>query len=104
MPPRRAKRDAPVGDDDDLDAPVGPEAGAPPAPPPPGFLGQAMRSVVRVFCTHVKPNFAQPWSMKPPQKSTSSGFVIAGRIIVTNAHSVSNASLIQVRKQGAFFG
>ena len=104
--PRRARRDD--ADDDAGEEFVGAEAGgagagamAASVPVSSTMLSTAMRSVVRVYATHVKPNFAQPWSMKSPSKSTSSGFVIDGRIIVTNAHCVSYSTLIQVRKQGA---
>ena len=38
--------------------------------------------------------------MKPPVKSTSSGFIVKGKLIITNAHSVAYSTLVQVRKQG----
>lgn len=55
---------------------------------------------MQIFAHHAKPNFAQPWQMKQPVKSTSSGFIIAGHMIITNAHSVAYSTLVQVRKQG----
>lgn len=45
-------------------------------------------SVLRVYCTHVQPSFAAPWQRLQQIASTSSGFVIEGRRIITNAHSV----------------
>lgn len=45
-------------------------------------------SVLRVYCTHVQPSFAAPWQRLQQMASTSSGFVIEGRRIITNAHSV----------------
>lgn len=58
------------------------------------------KGLVKVFACHAKPLFNQPWAMRPPQKSTSSGFLIAGRLIITNAHSVAYQTLVQVRKHG----
>jgi S1-C subfamily serine protease len=55
-----------------------------------------LNGVVRVYCTHSRPNFAQPWQKKEQYSSTSSGFMIAGRVLVTNAHAVEYATLIQV--------
>lgn len=52
----------------------------------------------QIFASHAKPNYSQPWQVKSPVKSTSSGFIIDGRIIVTNAHSVAHATLVQVRR------
>ncbi len=45
-------------------------------------------SVLRVYCTHVQPSFAAPWQRLQQMSSTSSGFVIEGRRVITNAHSV----------------
>ena len=56
-------------------------------------------SVVRVFCTHSEPNFAMPWQRLKQDYSTSTGFVIQGRRILTNAHSVEYGSLVQVKKR-----
>ena len=65
--------------------------------------------VVKVYCTSVRPNYAMPWQMKRQQESTSSGFLLAesrlvpGRkaVILTNAHSVSHAVKVLVRKHGS---
>lgn len=59
-----------------------------------------LNSVVKVFCTSTSPNYAQPWQMKRQSSSTSSGFVVSGRRIIGNAHGVTNASSIRVRKHG----
>jgi S1-C subfamily serine protease len=61
-------------------------------------------SVVRIYCTHSTPDWLSPWQLERQHSSTSSGFVIKiegiGYRIITNAHSVSYGSLIQVRKRG----
>lgn len=54
-----------------------------------------------MFCTYTKPNFNQPWSMKPQNRCTASGFIVAGRKILTNAHAVAYHTSVQVRKQGS---
>jgi len=58
-----------------------------------------LNSVIRVFCTHSEPNFAMPWQRLKQESSTSSGFVVEGNRIMTNAHSVEYGSLIQVKKR-----
>lgn len=52
--------------------------------------------VVRVYCTHSQPNYGMPWQRRKQEFSTSSGFVIEGRRIITNAHAVEYGTLIQV--------
>ena len=47
-------------------------------------------AVVQVFCTHSEPNYSLPWQRKRQYTSTSSGFVIDGSRILTNAHSVDH--------------
>ncbi|CAF1036970.1 unnamed protein product [Didymodactylos carnosus] len=63
-----------------------------------------LTSVVKIFCTDVKPNYSVPWQMKSPTFSTSSGFVIRNnaekRWILGNAHGVSDATNILIRKNG----
>ncbi|KIY95877.1 hypothetical protein MNEG_12084 [Monoraphidium neglectum] len=47
-----------------------------------------MEAVVKVFCIHTEPNFSLPWQRKRQYSSSSSGFIIQGRRILTNAHCV----------------
>jgi S1-C subfamily serine protease len=56
-------------------------------------------AVVRVFCTHSQPNFGIPWQRTKQDYSTSSGFVIQGRRILTNAHAIEYGTLVQVKKR-----
>lgn len=58
-----------------------------------------LNSVLRISCTHSEPNFGMPWQRQKQESSTSSGFVISNRRIITNAHSVEYGSLIQVKKR-----
>eukprot|EP00276_Gloeochaete_wittrockiana_P001837 CAMPEP_0184671688 /NCGR_PEP_ID=MMETSP0308-20130426/85649_1 /TAXON_ID=38269 /ORGANISM="Gloeochaete witrockiana, Strain SAG 46.84" /LENGTH=606 /DNA_ID=CAMNT_0027118861 /DNA_START=212 /DNA_END=2032 /DNA_ORIENTATION=- len=60
-----------------------------------------LQSVVKIFTIVTCPNFSMPWQMKRQQKSTSSGFVISGKRILTNAHSVANQTSVMVRKHGS---
>jgi hypothetical protein len=45
---------------------------------------------LQVFCIHTEPNFSLPWQRKRQYSSNSSGFMIAGRRILTNAHCVDH--------------
>mmetsp|Transcript_2030 Transcript_2030/g.5998 ORF Transcript_2030/g.5998 Transcript_2030/m.5998 type:complete len:611 (-) Transcript_2030:181-2013(-) len=62
----------------------------------------ALRSVLKVFVMKCDPNYAQPWQMRPQRSSSGSAFVICSesRRILTNAHVVSNATTVYVRRPG----
>lgn len=60
-----------------------------------------LNGVVRIYCTHSQPNFGMPWQRMKQEFSTSTGFVIDGRRILTNAHAVEYGSLIQVKKRSS---
>ena len=80
----------------------------PPPPLPQGSRGSAApacrrrryNSVVKIFTTSSSPNYQMPWSNKPHRESTGSGFAIAGRRLLTNAHVVADAAHCQVRRHG----
>mmetsp|Transcript_11074 Transcript_11074/g.26733 ORF Transcript_11074/g.26733 Transcript_11074/m.26733 type:complete len:686 (-) Transcript_11074:1057-3114(-) len=57
-------------------------------------------SIIKIYATHKEPDLIMPWQSKHPVSSTSSGFVIEGNRIMTNAHSVEYATMIQVQKRG----
>ncbi|XP_073036372.1 protease Do-like 9 [Primulina eburnea] len=61
----------------------------------------AMDSVVKVFCVHTEPNFSLPWQRKRQCSSSSSGFVIKGRRVLTNAHSVEHYTQVKLKKRGS---
>ncbi|OWM71569.1 hypothetical protein CDL15_Pgr005756 [Punica granatum] len=90
---------APVTADDD-------ERVEPPPPPMPNWetvarVVPAMDAVVKVFCVHTEPNFSLPWQRKRQYSSSSSGFIIGGRRVLTNAHSVEHHTQVKVKKRGS---
>lgn len=58
------------------------------------------RSVVKIYVTIQRPNYALPWQSLPPANASGSGFIIGKRRILTNAHIVSDACSLQVQKDG----
>ncbi|XP_022736863.1 protease Do-like 9 isoform X4 [Durio zibethinus] len=66
-----------------------------------GRVLPAMDAVVKVFCVHTEPNFSLPWQRKRQYSSSSSGFVIGGRRVLTNAHSVEHYTQVKVKKRGS---
>lgn len=50
--------------------------------------GGLLEYLTQVFATHCSPNFSLPWSRKRQYTSTSTGFAIGGKRLLTNAHSV----------------
>jgi S1-C subfamily serine protease len=57
-------------------------------------------SVLKVFVVQKPADYYQPWQMGYQMPGSGSGFVIAGRRILTNAHVVSDQVHIQVMKAG----
>ena len=55
-------------------------------------------AVVKIYFTQQREDYSLPWQAGPTFGGTGSGFVIRGRRILTNAHIVSDARFIQVRK------
>ncbi len=53
-----------------------------------------------MFCTHTEPNFSLPWQRRRQFASTSSGFLIPGRRVLTNAHSVEYATAVSLMRRG----
>ncbi|PHT83519.1 Protease Do-like 9 [Capsicum annuum] len=60
-----------------------------------------MDAVVKVFCVHTEPNFSLPWQRKRQYSSSSSGFIIGGRRVLTNAHSVEHHTQVKLKKRGS---
>jgi len=65
-----------------------------------GVSREVLQACVKIFGVHTEPNYSMPWQMKRQKKSTSSGFVISGRRILTNAHSIVYQTSVHVRKHG----
>lgn len=55
-------------------------------------------SVVKIYTTAAAPDYFTPWRLLTPRQSSGSGTVIAGNLILTNAHVIANASFIQAQK------
>eukprot|EP00980_Cylindrotheca_fusiformis_P009272 scaffold2026_cov78-Cylindrotheca_fusiformis.AAC.7 len=64
------------------------------------YQQQVFDSIIKIYATHSEPDFIMPWQKKHPTSSTSSGFVIDGNRIMTNAHSVEYATIIQIQRRG----
>jgi S1-C subfamily serine protease len=56
--------------------------------------------MVKIYTVRTQPNYFNPWDMYSPAATTGSGCVIAGNLILTNAHVVSDQTFIQVRLHG----
>ena len=69
--------------------------------PTPATPNVQTNAVVKVFATSRAPDPFKPWVKQSPQESTGSGVVISGNRILTNAHVVSYASLVQVQANGS---
>ena len=65
------------------------------------LVGAGMDAVVKIFATHTEPNYSLPWQRKRQIASTSSGFIIDGRRILTNAHSVEHSTQVKVKHRGS---
>ncbi|CAH9090725.1 unnamed protein product, partial [Cuscuta europaea] len=60
-----------------------------------------MDAVVKVFCFHTEPNFSLPWQRKRQFSSSSTGFIVGGRRVLTNAHSVEHHTQVKLKKRGS---
>lgn len=58
-------------------------------------------SVVKIYVTMQNENFEMPWQSRPPQSGNGTGFIVKGNRIMSNAHVVSNARFIEVKKNGS---
>ncbi len=55
-------------------------------------------SIVKVYVTSQPASYTTPWEMQSQSNSSGSGFIIAGRRILTNAHVVSDQTFLRVRR------
>ena len=55
-------------------------------------------AIISIQVTHQRGDWYSPWQRTRPSKSSGSGFLIAGKRIMTNAHVVSDAKQIVVRR------
>ncbi len=54
--------------------------------------------VMQVYSHSSSPNYFQPWQNKQARESRGSGFAIAGRLVLTNAHVVADQTFVHLRK------
>lgn len=59
-----------------------------------------LSGVIKIYATFQNEDYAMPWQAGRPGNGTGTGFVIARRRILTNAHVVSNARFIEVSRDG----
>ncbi|MGH7884342.1 MAG: S1C family serine protease, partial [Thermodesulfobacteriota bacterium] len=57
-------------------------------------------SIVKIYTQSIKPYYTDPWTMDSPEGKSGSGSIIEGKRILTNAHVVSDHTIILVRKYG----
>ena len=65
-----------------------------------GAFAQPLDSVVKVFTVASTPSYDLPW-VDIPMEATGSGCVIKGKRILTNAHVVSDQTMVFLRKQSS---
>lgn len=65
-----------------------------------GYAGGIDQAMIKIYTNSVAYNYYIPWSTDAPRESSGSGCVVAGNMILTNAHVVSNETYLQVRKEG----
>ena len=65
-----------------------------------GVNHRVQNAMVKIYTAASVPDYFRPWTRRPPAQSSGSGVIIAGQRIITNAHVVSHAVFIQVRRNG----
>ena len=61
---------------------------------------QPRKSVVKIYVTQQRSDYAAPWQSSNPMTGNGSGFIIAKRRILTNAHVVSDARFLEAQREG----
>lgn len=62
-------------------------------------LSDPHKSVILIRVVKQDFNYRTPWKRTPLSRISGSGFVVAGNIILTNAHNVSNCRYVELRKE-----
>ncbi len=65
-----------------------------------GLAADIDQAMVKIYTNSITYDYYIPWSTDALSESSGSGCVIAGNMILTNAHVVSNETYLQVRKEG----
>lgn len=66
----------------------------------PASAAEPPDAVLKIYATQLTSDYGTPWKAGSSRSVSGSGFVIAGHRILTNAHVVSDATFIQVRRYG----
>ncbi len=66
----------------------------------PASAAEPPDAVLKIYATQLTSDYGAPWKPGSSRSVSGSGFVIAGHRILTNAHVVSDATFIQVRRYG----
>jgi len=74
--------------------------GAPPSARASAAADLGHRSVVKIYVTNQRENYALPWQGGPQASGSGTGFIISGRRILTNAHLIADARFLEVQKDG----
>ncbi|KAL5793053.1 hypothetical protein ACOSP7_001647 [Xanthoceras sorbifolium] len=59
-----------------------------------------LNAVVKVYCTHIAPDYSLPWQKQRQYTSTGSAFMIGEGKLLTNAHCVEHDTQVKVKRRG----
>ena len=63
-------------------------------------LGKQYESIVNVECSALRVDYRTPWNAATPSGGTGTAFLIGPNLFLTNAHVISDASRIVIKKVG----
>ena len=63
-------------------------------------LGKQYESIVNVECSALRVDYKTPWNAATPSGGSGTAFLIGPNLFMTNAHVVSDASRITIKKVG----
>ncbi|KAF8725870.1 hypothetical protein HU200_020434 [Digitaria exilis] len=59
-----------------------------------------LNAVVKVYCTHIAPDYGLPWQKQRQHSSSGSAFMIGDGKLLTNAHCVAHDTQVKVKRRG----
>ena len=80
--------------------PLGASAQDDPADEKTTSLGKQYESIVNVECSALRVDYRTPWNAATPSGGTGTAFLIGPNLFLTNAHVISDASRIVLKKVG----
>jgi len=66
----------------------------------PAEAGDPRDALLKIYATQLGPDYGAPWRPGVSRTMSGSGFVVTDHRILTNAHVISNATFLQVRRYG----